>query len=131
MADTRVRLIAVCVFLVAGALVAAGEYFFHWTQTAYWIDHFLFGLGFTMLALSAFGSIRVAAGLTLLWSVGNEFVQDHFDRLARDPQVVYSVDWSHLAGDLFGLVSALAIYKVLVFRAIPRSSLGSAYSGPS
>lgn len=100
--------------LAVTGLVFAGEYRLQLLANAYWVHHYLFGLGFTLGVFSAFGSRVVASVFTLTWSLGNELVCDHYERLAVNPTIEYFVQWDHLLADLGGWLLAMVILTGLI-----------------
>lgn len=100
------RLWALLPFSLACILVVLLERAFKVSATAYWIDHLLFGIGFPFLLFAVLGSWRVAIGLTVAWSLGNELWEDQSSRSS------FAVDWDHLAADQAGVVLAWFIARV-------------------
>lgn len=100
------RVWALAPFTLACVLVILLEYAVQLSATAYWIDHLLFGVGFPFLLFAVFGSWRLAFGLTIAWSLGNELWEDQLSR------AIFTVDWDHLAGDQVGIFLAWVIARV-------------------
>lgn len=112
--DLPLQLVTLLMALAVTGLVFAGEYQFQLMANAYWVHHYLFGLGFTLYVFSAFGSRVVASVFTLTWSLRNELVYDHYERLADNPAIEYFVQWDHLLADLGGWLLALVILTHLM-----------------
>lgn len=105
---SKPRLFGLTIFIFALGLAFLFEWLFKMSQgTYYFVDHFLFGIGFPFLVYSAFGWYWLGFAFTLFWSVGNEFWEDQLTRTA------YVVDWDHFVADMAGLLLATVIYKNL------------------
>ena len=112
--NLKVRGISFFVCIMSCSLVGYLEYTFQLSQSAYWIYHIIFGFGFTYFVVSAFDSFKIASFFTLVWSFGNELVQDPLDRLEANPNVEYYVQWDHLGGDILGWLCALAAWLIVM-----------------
>jgi hypothetical protein len=113
MKGKKVRIVS---FLVAAAtclLVVILQYKMNVMQNHYWVCHLLFGFGFTYLVVGLFDSFKIASAFTLVWSFGNELIQDHLDKLSVNPNAEYVVNWDHLAADIAGWVIALICWLVV------------------
>lgn len=111
--NLKLHLIGVGLFVLSITLVLLLEYHFNLMKHAYWVYHFLFGVGFTGLVYGCFLSIKIASFATLFWSFANEMIQDHFDRLEVDPTTEYFVQWDHLGADITGWFVTLLIVLMI------------------
>lgn len=71
----------------------------------YFIDHFLFGLGFPFLIFAFSGKFSWGIVVSLFWSVGNEFFEDQWSRQH------FSLDVDHFMADLLGIFVAWLVYR--------------------
>lgn len=112
-ASLRRRFISLVIFGLSCALFLILEASFGLSAYAYWLYHVLYGFGFTFLFYGAFDNFKAASFFTLAAGAGNEFIQDHYDRLSSDADTVYFVQWDHVFSDWFGLGLALGLWLML------------------
>ena len=84
----------------------------------YYIDHFIFGVGFPFLVYSLSGKFSWGIFAAFIWSIGNEFCEDQFTRLE------FKVDWDHFFGDVVGIFVSWIIFKIFWKPNLPNKALG-------
>ena len=114
--DSKIRVYLTIIFFsllpIFGVYVA--EITIKASQNYYWLNHLLFGVagpwifGFMALLYCYPHSFRLGVGITILGSLGNEFV---FDVLDHGEKWNFSEQIIHTISDLLGIIVSCFIYK--------------------